>query len=88
MRAGRREAVTFGAPNSSQTASAIRCSHSRLTWPHFAWPIIRIINMYALAQAWSCAKKGWLGLPGNPDSANIAKKENERKADIYFENNM
>ena len=42
MRAGRREAVTFGAPNSSRTASAIRCSHSRLTWPRFARPIIII----------------------------------------------
>ena len=41
MRAGRREAVTFGAPNSSRTASAIRCSRSRLTWPRFARPKIK-----------------------------------------------
>ena len=48
MRAGRREAVTFGAPNSSRTLSAIRCSHSRLTWPRFAWPIIIIIIQLGL----------------------------------------
>ena len=40
MRAGQREAVTFGEPNSSRTLTAIRCSHSRLTWPRFAQPKI------------------------------------------------
>ena len=45
MRAGQREAVTFGAPNSSQTVSAFRRSHSCLTWPRIARPIMLLLLM-------------------------------------------